>query len=93
MAKWDYELANKLKSNNKKATEKATSDSTFFMGTIEQVYPLIISIEDGELMFEDAEDEIIKTLAFASRTYKKGASVICLPAEGLGAIVAVDLEG
>ena len=93
MAKWDVELANKFKSNNKKAIEKATSDSTFFMGVIEQVYPLIISIEDGELMFEDAEDEIIKTLAFASRTYKKGVSVICLPAEGLGAIVAVDLEG
>ena len=39
------------------------------------------------------EDEIIKTKTFASRTIKKGDSVICLPAEGLGAIVAIDLEG
>ena len=93
MAKWEYELANKLKSDVKRAKEKATNESTFFIGTVEQITPLIISIENGELMYEDADEEIIKTKAFASRTLHKGDSVICLPAEGLGTIVAIDLEG
>lgn len=91
MANWNYQLASKLKKENKKAENKATNKSTFFMGAIEQVIPLIISIENGELMYD--EDEIIKTKSFASRTLHKGDTVICLPAEGLGTIVAVDLEG
>lgn len=93
MAKWEVELAKKLKSDNEQTQEAVMNQATFFTGTIEQVYPLVISLEGGELMYEDKEDEIIKTLTFAARTHKKGASVICLPAEGLDAIVALDLEG
>ena len=91
MASWEHELAKKLKENTNKAKQKATNEATFFMGVIEQKIPLIISLENGDLMYE--EDEIIKTKTFASRTINKGDSVICLPAEGLGAIVAIDLEG
>ena len=91
MASWEHELAKKLKENTNKAKKKATNESTFFMGVIEQKSPLIISLESGDLMYE--EDEIIKTKTFASRTINKGDSVICLPAEGLGTIVAIDVEG
>ena len=91
MASWEHELAKKLKENTNKAKNKATNESRFFMGIIEQKNPLIISLESGDLMYE--EDEIIKTKTFTSRTINKGDSVICLPSEGLGTIVAIDLEG
>lgn len=91
MASWEHELAKKLKENTNKAKQKATNEATFFMGVIEQISPLIISLENGDLMY-DAE-EIIKTKTFANRTIKKGNSVICLPSEDLGTIVAIDLEG
>ena len=91
MASWEHELAKKLKENTNKAKNKATNESTFFMGVVEQKTPLIISLESGDLMYEG--DEIIKTKTFASRTINKGDSVICLPSEDLGAIVAIDVEG
>lgn len=90
---WEHELAAKLKQKNTESKSKAISQSTPFIGTIEQKEPLIISIENGELMYEDAEEEILKTKLFASRDVKKGDSVICIPCDGMDEIIAIDLEG
>lgn len=90
---WEHDLANKIKKINKASQIKSISQSTPFIGTVESEKPLIISIENGDLMYEESEDEIIKTKLFTSRTVKKGDSVVCLPCEGLTEIIAIDVEG
>lgn len=90
---WEHDLAKKLKDKNSNVQSKAINQSTPFIGTIESVSPLIISIENGELMYEDNEDEIIKTKLFSGRTLHKNDSVVCLPCEGMTEIIVIDLEG
>lgn len=93
---WEHQIAKALKQQNRKTKEKATSEATVFIGNVEQKNPLIISIEDGQLMFEESEDEIIFTKTFKARTqetsFSAGASVICLPTDGLQRIVAVEVR-
>lgn len=92
---WEHELAKHLKKENKRIKEKATADATVFIGTVENKNPLIISIEDGQLMYEEAEGEIIITKTFDSRrntaSFAVGDTVICLPTDGLASIVALDI--
>lgn len=90
---WEYDLANKLKEKNDDMKSKSINQSTPFIGTVESVNPLIISIENGDLMYDETENEIIKTKLFTSRIVQKDDSVICLPCEGLTEIIIIDLEG
>ena len=48
---WEYEFAKKIKTGERKAREKAVSDASFYIGVLENLSPVTVSIHGGEMMF------------------------------------------
>lgn len=48
---WEYDLAKKLKDGQKKVREKAVNDASFYVGILENLSPITVSILGGEAMY------------------------------------------
>lgn len=91
---WEHEMAQMIKSTGEHAKEKAIEDASVFVGTIEQISPLKISILGGEAMYEAEDDEIVQGRTFAklsSDIKRKGAQVIVIPVDSLDTIAVLDV--
>lgn len=86
-----HKLANTIKGLSGKSKDHAVAEASGSKGVIESVNPLIITTYEGEIRYEEAEDEIIKSKTFAGRTKKKGDEVIVIPIESLDMIAVIDL--
>lgn len=65
---WEYELAKKLKDGQKQVREKAVSDASFYIGTLESLSPVTVSAMGGEMMLYAGENLYIsKTFAEYSK--------------------------
>lgn len=90
MSEYD-KLANSIKNYSKKRGAKAANAASASIGKIEKVKPLIISTENGEYLYEEAENEIIITKAFYSETKEKGNEVLVVPVGNLNTIAVIGL--
>lgn len=90
---WEYDIAEKIKASGQTARQKAVEEASGYIGTIEQLSPLKISIMDGEAYYEGTEE------IYQSRTFyeydasvkKVGEKVIVLPIDGIDLIAVIDL--
>ena len=92
MQDWNQVLANRLKRGNEKLHQKAVEEATGFIGNLESIKPLKISIMDGLVQY-DAED------IFVTRNFEKipaeekvaGTKILVMPLDGLDSVVVVDI--
>ena len=56
---WEYEMAKRLKEETGRARSKAVEEASFFIGTIEKLFPLTVSAAGGELMYEEGTDLVV----------------------------------
>ena len=90
---WEYDIAEKIKTSGRTAREKAVEEASGYIGTIEQLSPLKISIMDGEAYYEGPE-EIYQSRTFCeygSDVKKVGAEVIIVPIDGIDLIAVIDV--
>lgn len=62
---WEYEIANRIKNGERKAREKAISDASFYIGTLENLSPVTVSVLGGEAMYYAGDN------LFLSRTFSE----------------------
>lgn len=90
---WEHVIAGRIKETGKRAREQAVEDASAYIGKIENLNPLKISIMDGEGMYEGNEE------IYQSRTFyeygtdikKVGTEVIALPIDGIDLIAVIDV--
>lgn len=93
---WDIEVAKKIKEGAQKARDHAVSDASAYLGQIETVSPLKISILDGQAYYEDKEDEILLTDVAKYSLDKlgakaKGLACIVVPVNSLDIVAVIDV--
>ena len=92
MQDWNQVLANRLKKGNEKLHQKAVEEATGFIGILESVDPIKISIMDGLIQY-DLEDIFI-TRGFdkiPAEEKKAGVKVLVMPLDGLDSVAIVDI--
>lgn len=90
---WEYEIAENIKASGQTAREKAVEEASGYIGTIEQLSPLKISIMEGAAYYEGAE-EIYQSRTFyeyGADVKKVGAKVIIVPIDGTDLIAVIDV--
>lgn len=92
MLDWHAQIARELKNRNDDAQRKAVEEASGFIGTIESVDPIVVSIMGGALMY-DEED---LTVAYAVTKYpagelKAGRKCIVMPVDGLTTVALIDI--
>ena len=97
---WNKEFANKLKEKINKSQEVAITSASGFVGKIEKVNPLKVSVLNAELIYDN--EDIVRTNTFKAKQeitaeatkLKVGQNVLVLPIDGLDMIAIIDrLEG
>lgn len=92
MLDWHAQIAKELKRRNDESKEKAIEEASGFVGIIESVEPLVVSIMDGALMYED--DDLV--VGFALSQYpegevRAGRKCIVLPVDGVTTVALIDI--
>ncbi|MEG0430305.1 MAG: hypothetical protein RSA49_04300 [Anaerovoracaceae bacterium] len=84
-------LANMLKTQMTKKETSAITIASASIGVIEQINPLKISTYNGQIFYEEEENEIIKTKLFAAKEIKLGNKVLVVPVENIETIAVIDI--
>lgn len=90
---WEHTIAQAIKDSGDKARQSAVEDASAYIGKIEKLSPLVISLMEGEAMYEGKE-EITQSRTFyeyGSDVKKVGADVIVMPVNGVDAIAVIDV--
>lgn len=89
---WEYEMAAQMKADAEKAKASAVEDASTFIGKIEQIDPLKITIYDGAFIYEKEEIFMSRTFARLSKeVVKVGARVLVTPIDSLDTIAVIDV--
>ena len=56
---WDYDVANAMKNRAKQAKEDAVGESSLSVGVIKKTDPITVSVEGGELMYNEGENLLV----------------------------------
>lgn len=90
---WEYDIAEKIKASGQTVRQKAVEEASGYIGKIERLSPIKISIMDGEAYYEGTE-EIYQSRTFyeyGSDIKKVGAEVIIVPIDGIDLIAVIDV--
>lgn len=90
---WEHTIAQAIKDSGDNARQTAVEDASAYIGKIEQLSPLIISLMEGEAMYE-GEEEITQSRTFyeyGADKKKVGTEVIVLPVNGIDTIAIIDV--